>query len=258
MELVDTHCHLNFDKYGSALPQVLKRAEGAGVARMICVGTTLADSRAAIDLAAGHDNIWATAGIHPHDAESFVTSPTAKADYSKILNKSSICAAGEMGLDYYKNYSSREAQQQALRLQIEVALPIGLPFVFHVREAWEDFWEILDEYRNIKGVIHSFSSTPQHLEEALARGLYIGLNGIMTFTADHRQLAAAKAVPKERLVLETDAPFLTPAPERGKICEPRHIKNVAEFLAQLRSEPLQELAEYTTNNALRLFGLEKK
>ncbi|MEX1995685.1 MAG: TatD family hydrolase [Candidatus Saccharimonadales bacterium] len=258
MEFVDTHSHIHSDKYGLNADEVLERARIAGVTRVICVGTTLADSRAAKDFADSHEEVWATAGVHPHDAQSYVGSPSNQDQLRGILNKSSIVAVGEIGLDYYKNYSSRVSQQKALRLQIEAGLPTGLPFVFHVREAWDDFWRILDGYTDLKGVIHSFSSTPDHLEEALSRGLYVGLNGIMTFTTDEQQLAAAKAVPANKLLLETDAPFLTPAPERGKICEPKHTRNVAEFLSELRQEPLEKLAAATTRNAVELFELKSR
>src|SRR5205823_6096866 len=124
---------------------------------------------------------------------------------------------------YYKSETPREVQEKAFRAQIETGLPSGLPFTFHVRDAWKDFWRIFDEYPGLKGVVHSFSSGSKQLDAALSRDLYIGLNGIMTFTKDHAQLDAAKLVPLDKLILETDAPFLTPAAHRGDICEPKHI-----------------------------------
>lgn len=264
MEFVDTHCHIHFEKYGLDPDQTLERAKTAGVRRVICVGTTLADSQKAINFAKAHENVWATVGVHPHDAESFVSDRANQGRLKEILDLLSISSGtkivgiGEIGLDYYKNYSSQADQQAALRLQIDAGQPTGLPFVFHVRDAWKDFWKIFDDYKNLKGVIHSFSSTPDHLEEVLSRGLYVGLNGIMTFTTDKQQLAAGKSVPTDKLLLETDAPFLTPAPERGQICEPKHTRDVAEFLSNLRQEPLETLATITTKNAVELFGLENK
>jgi TatD DNase family protein len=142
-----------------------------------------------------------------------------------------------------------------LRCQIELGLPTGRPFVFHVRDAWQDFWPVLDSYPNIKGIIHSFSTSVKHLEEAIKRDLYIGLNGIMTFTKDEAQLEAARQVPLSHLVLETDAPFLAPAPFRGQTCEPKHIKTIAEFLANLRGEKLADLAAATTANAEKALEL---
>jgi TatD DNase family protein len=255
MELVDTHCHLQFDKYGSDQGAVYDRAVAAGVTRMLAVGTTLDDSRRAIELAQSKSKLWAAAGTHPHEAEALLENSKAAEEMVELLKQPKVVAIGEIGLDYYKNYTPRETQLKALRLQIEAGLPSGLPFTFHVRDAWSDFWQVFDEYEGLRGVVHSFSSGTKQLNAALERGLYIGLNGIMTFTRDQAQLEAAKQVPKERLVLETDAPFLTPAPKRDELCEPRHIKAVAEFLAELRGELLEDLAEYTTQNALKLFNL---
>ncbi len=252
MELVDTHCHLQFDQLAANLGQVLKNAEVASVTRFICVGTSLDDSQKAIDIASGHENVWATVGVHPHDAKSF-QGPALEME--KLLSKPKVVAVGEIGLDFYKNYSSKAEQEKLLRLQIEIGAPSGLPFVFHVRDAWDEFWPILDSYKGLRGVIHSFSSSPKQLDKALSRGLYVALNGIMTFTGDGSQLDAAKKVPRDRLLLETDAPFLAPKAYRGKLCEPKHIRDIAEFLANLRGESVEQLAKTTTANALHLFNL---
>ena len=142
-----------------------------------------------------------------------------------------------------------------LRFQIELALQHNLPMIFHVRDAFDDFWPIFDSYRGIRGVIHNFSADEKELAQIVERGLYVGLNGIMTFTKNEDQLRAAKSVPLSQLLLETDAPFLTPAPLRGTICEPKHVSVTAEFLANLRGETLEDLAEVTTVNATNLFGL---
>lgn len=256
MELIDTHCHVHFKDYPLDPEGAIKAAQKKGVTRLVCVGTTLKDSRLAAEFARAHDNVWASAGVHPHDASKFNEDAASQDELKKILNKSSICAVGEIGLDYYKNYSPREEQQKALRLQIEAGLPTGLPFIFHVRDAWEDFWQVFDRYPGLRGVVHSFSTTEEHLEQALSRGLFIGLNGIMTFTKDEAQLAAAKAVPLDRLLLETDAPFLAPNPYRGKTCEPKYVAAVAAFLAELRQEPIAKLAKHTTKNAQSLFDLD--
>ena len=162
---------------------------------------------------------------------------------------------GECGLDYYYENSPKEAQKAILRFQLELAQKHSLPVIFHVREAFDDFWPIVDEYKGIRGVIHSFTSTTRVLDEILQRGLYVGLNGIITFTKQPEQLAMAKAVPLEKLVLETDAPFLTPSPYRGTICLPKHVRTTAEFLADLRGEPLSAIADSTTRNARMLFDV---
>lgn len=253
MSLVDTHCHLQFDRSTNPA-KVIQEAIESGVTKFICVGTNLADSRRAIELAGKYDKVWATAGIHPHEAADFV-GPHSAAELEKLLVEPRVIAVGETGLDYYKKLSSRDDQQKALRVQIEIGLKLNLPFIFHVRDAWEDFWAVLDSYPKVRGVVHSFSAHPAELDQLLSRGLQVGLNGIMTFTKDDQQLEAAKLVPSDKLLLETDAPFLTPVPFRGKICEPKHLKITAEFLANLRGQSLEDLASSTTNNARQLFNI---
>ncbi len=255
MELTDTHCHLQFDKLAERFDDVLANAKKAGVTRIINVGTNLHDSQAAIDIASKNGNIWATVGVHPHDTKTFFDDDSAENKLSELCRQPKVVAVGEIGLDFYKNYSPKTDQEMLLRKQIEVTLPAGLPYVFHVREAWNDFWRIFDDYPIKKGLIHSFSAGPDRLEQALNRGLHIALNGIITFTEDQSQIEAAKRVPADKLVLETDAPFLTPASKRGKICEPSFVADTANFLSNLRDEPVDALASYTTENAVKLFGL---
>lgn len=255
MELVDTHCHLQFDNYDDP-GRVIANAQAVGVNKFICVGTTYADSQKTIGLAAAHSQVWASVGIHPHEAKKFLSQTGNVGKLKELAAEPKVVAVGEIGLDFYKNYSPRKHQKEALRYQIEVGLASNLPFIFHVRDAWEDFWQVFDSFKNLRGVIHSFSAHPQQLNEALSRGLYIGLNGIMTFTTDSQQLAAAKQVPAAKLLLETDAPFLAPKPFRGKTCEPKHVIAVADFLADLRGEPVAQLAAITTKNAVNLFNLK--
>ncbi len=254
MELIDTHCHLQFKDY-PAPPKVIAAASQNKVTKLVCVGTTIDDSQRAIELAAKFKTVWASVGVHPHEAATYANEKHAAARLKKLLGHPKVVAVGEVGLDLYKNYSSRADQEKALRLQIETA-GHQLPFIFHVRDAWPEFWQIFDSYPKLKGVVHSFSAQPKQLEEALSRNLYVGLNGIMTFTKDKLQLEAAKLVPPSKLLLETDAPFLTPAPFRGQLCEPKHILNIAEFLAGLRGQTVEELAKATTSNATALFNLK--
>lgn len=254
MELVDTHCHLQFDKLAENIEDVMKGAAKAGVTQMICVGTSVEDSRTAIEYAARFDNVWAAVGAHPHDGKHF----DFKSDPAKLKHLASepkVVAFGEIGLDFYKDYSPRDEQEKLFRCQLEVGLAAGLPIIFHVRDAWKDFWRIMEDYQDVKGVVHSFSSGTKQMDKALEKGLYVGLNGIMTFTRDLAQLDAAKHLPLDRLLLETDAPFLTPEPYRGQICEPKHVAVTGEFLAKLREEPIEKLAEITTKNARELFGI---
>lgn len=257
MKFVDTHCHIHFDDYLPDAKQVLRDSAAAGVRHMVTVGCSLADSKKAIDFAAGHEGVWAAAGTHPHGAADFNGQLGAADKLSRLLSRPKVVAVGEIGLDYFRENSPRAAQKKALKAQIEAGISSGLPFVFHIRDAWEDFWPIFDEYGIKKGIVHSFSAGPAELEKVLARNLYVGLNGIMTFTKVDAQLEAAKQVPLHSLMLETDAPFLAPKPFRGKRCEPKHLINTAKFLAELRGESLEEIARETTANAVKLFGLDR-
>ncbi len=255
MEFVDTHCHIQFEDYKLDPEDVLRRARKKGVSRFMCVGCTPADSQAAIDFAGRYDDVFASIGIHPHEAKRYIENKKLLQQFRSLINSPKVVAVGETGLDYYYLNSPKKQQKQLLKFQIELALEHNLPLIFHVREAFDDFWKILDNYTAVQGVVHSFSATTKELDEILDHGLYVGLNGIMTFTKNDDQLRAAKQVPLERLVLETDAPFLTPNPFRGKICEPGHVSVTAEFLANLRGESLSALAAATTHNARELFRI---
>jgi TatD DNase family protein len=252
MKFIDTHCHIQEKDYKLGANEVIENANKFGVSKMICVGTDENTSLEAVEFVKNKDNIWASVGLHPHDA-SLGDEAIDKIDNLSKMDK--VVAIGECGLDYFYNHSSKEDQMKALRQQIEIALNRNLPMIFHIRDAFEDFWPIFDSYKGLKGVVHSFTATEKELDQALSRGLLIGLNGIMTFTKDQAQLEAAKKVPLESLVLETDAPFLTPVPLRGKINEPKNVVLTAEFLSELRKEDLGELAAKTTRNAEKLFGI---
>lgn len=271
MQFVDTHCHIHealhaeagtdatralWHKAGQPRPaELIQNASDVGVKKILCVGTTYADSRLAVAFAHEHGSCWAAIGVHPHEAAGHLANPKMWNEFTALAKQPKVVAVGECGLDYYYGHSPKKQQQIMLRQQIELALKHDLPFVFHVRDAFTDFWKIIDEYKGVRGVVHSFSAGQAELEQVLARGLYVGLNGIMTFTKQQEQLDAAKVVPIERLLLETDAPFLTPKPFRGKVCEPKHVRVTAEFLAALRGEPLEKLARVTTANARHLFSI---
>jgi TatD DNase family protein len=258
MEFTDTHCHLQFADYPLDPDQVLQDAFEEKVTRVIAVGCTLEDSKAAVEFAARHDNVWAAIGLHPHEAGRYIHDHHALQEFRELASRPKVVAVGETGLDFYYNHSPKEAQVQLLRFQLDVAATHNLPLIFHVRDAFDDFWPIFDEFHGVgrlRGVIHSFSSDQADLEQIILRDLYVGLNGIMTFTTKPEQLAAAKAVPLDRLLLETDAPFLTPKPFRGKVGEPKYVRVTGEFLAHLRGENLESLAITTTANACELFKL---
>lgn len=255
MELFDTHCHIHFPDYEADPNEVRLAAEKAGVSRLICVGCTVADSRLAISYAKRNESVWASVGMHPHDASLYVHNHKALQEFRELAAKPEVVALGETGLDYYYLNSPKKDQERILRFQLDIAKERGLPLIFHVRDAYDSFWRIIDEYKGLRGVVHSFTGSISDMKNALDRGLYIGLNGIVTFSKDKDHIDAVKNVPLDSVLLETDAPFLTPAPYRGKVCEPKHVRVTAEFLAELRGESLEKVAHVSTENALTLFGL---
>lgn len=254
MQFVDTHCHIHFSDYELDPDVVIQDAINEGVTRMICVGCTLQDSKLGIAMAERHENVWASIGLHPHEAKEYVNNPNALQEFRNLARQPKVVAVGEIGLDYYYGHSDPVDQAEILRFQLTIAQEHNLPVIFHVRDAFDDFWPIYDEFR-VPGVIHSFSAGQNGIDQIMARGLYIGLNGIMTFTKDQKQLDAIKSIPLNKIVLETDAPFLTPTPYRGTICQPKHVVTTAEFLSKLYNCPLESFAATTTNNAMALFNL---
>ena len=255
LQFVDSHCHIHLLNYGLSLEKVIKDARQAGVSRLICVGCSLEDSRQAIAMAQTHSNIYATVGLHPHEATTVINDKKLLDKFTKLILNNKVVAIGECGLDYYRHKPS-QAQLKLLEFQLGLAQAHNLPLVFHIREAFADFWPVFDNFKGLKGVVHSFNATTKELDQALSRGLYIGLNGIITFSRDNAQLMAAKTVPLDRLLLETDAPYLTPKPYRGKVNESKYIRVIADFLSELRSESLKTVALATTRNAKFLFNIK--
>ncbi len=272
-ELIDTHCHIQsialethdqaehstrelWAKADALTPDgVVQAAIDSGVTKMICVGCDMPDSRLAVDFVQNRPACWASIGIHPHEADSYVNQVDKLADFSNLLSGSKIVAIGECGLDYFYNHSDKLAQQTILKFQIELALKHDLPMIFHVRDAFDDFWQIYDSYQAVRGVVHSYTDNLANLQKALDRKLLIGVNGIVTFAKDLGQLDVYRSVPLDSLVLETDSPFLTPTPYRGTINEPKRVVNIADFVADLRGEDLEKLSAVTTSNARNLFGI---
>lgn len=250
MRLIDSHCHIADADFPIERETALIRARDNGVGKIITVGTDEVDSLTAVEFAHQHDLVWATVGVHPHEAKrgaEFLT---------KInLKDPKIVAIGEIGLDYHYNFSPRDVQAQILCQQIEVALAANLPIVFHVREAFVDFWPIVDNYDIKRAVVHSFSDNLDNLTQILSRGWYVGVNGLVTFTKDAAQIEAYKQIPLNKLLLETDAPYMTPSPLRGQPNEPANVKYVAESMAKQRGLAVDNLAEQTSRNAELLFSI---
>lgn len=250
--LVDTHAHIHQADFDDDRSEVLDRARAAGVDKMLCVATDALDSQLAVDLAKKHDNLWATVGLHPHEASR---REAAMIEMNELARDQKVVAIGECGLDYYYEHAPRDDQIKALQSQIELALKVKKPLVFHVRDAFDDFFSTIREYKNVTGVVHSFTGDEATLNKVLEANLYVAFNGIMTFTKDQDQLMAAKLCSPDCMLLETDCPFLTPTPHRGQRNEPANTKIIAEFLANLRGESFDELAAATTANAEKLFGI---
>lgn len=261
LKLIDTHSHIHFADYPLDADEVWADANKKGVEKMLVVGCDVKSSQGAIDFAKKHEEVYAVVGVHPHEAKKFLSDKKEAVKLEKMLDNTEvnkIVAIGEFGLDYFYNHSPKEDQQEVAKYQLELAQKYNLPLMLHIRDSFEDFWPIFDEFNaknTLKGVVHCFTAGDRELNETLSRGLYVALNGIITFTKDQNQLQTAKIIPLDKLLLETDAPFLTPVPFRGKVCKPEHIVNTAKFLAELRGEAVGVVSKTTTKNAIKLFNL---
>lgn len=260
MVLVDTHCHVHDTEfYPDSREDVYAQSREAGVV-MLCVGTDVRSSREAVEFCDVYAGTHPIVGIHPHEAKD---NDPAEIRALVVAHRDEVVGIGEIGLDYFYDHSPRDTQQRVLRAQLEIARDYNLPVSFHVRDTtdgpevgavWRDFWPILDEYPEIRGVLHSFTDRQANLDEALRRGLKIGLNGISTFTKDQQQQRLYRELPLEHIVLETDAPFLTPKPFRGKMNTPAYVGSVAEHQAEIKHLSLDDVCRVTTENARSIFG----
>jgi len=255
-ELIDTHCHLDMSAYGDDCEAVLLRALAAGVTRIISVGIDLVSSRRAIELAEQHEGIYATVGVHPHNVAEL--SEGAYAELRDLCRHPKVVAYGEIGLDYVKNYCPVALQKEHFARQVALARELLLPLVVHDREAHDDIMEVLEAAGPfpVGGVMHCFSGDGAFARRVLDLGFYISIPGVVTFAKAEMLHEAVREIPLGSLVLETDGPFLAPAPYRGKRNEPRLLLFTAQKVAELKGISLEEVARQTTMNAMRLFGLE--
>lgn len=254
--MIDTHCHLHDKAFDADRAAVIDRMREAGVRTGITVGCDLADTRRAFDIAAEYA-LWASAGIHPHEAKD---APADIADaFDAFLRHRKIVAIGETGLDYYYTHSSPEDQQRVLRAQIAIARDARLPLIFHHRDAFDDFVAILrQEWRpNMRGVVHCFTGDTQQATILTQEfGLFLGAGGILTFKNAQSIRDAMAAVGLDRILLETDCPYLAPVPYRGKRNEPAFMTATAEKLCELFGMSLEKIGDRTTANACSLFAME--
>ena len=252
--LIDSHCHLDFPELAGDETAVLKRARTAGVAGMLTIGTRLDRFEKVRAIAERHDNIWCSVGVHPHEAkEEGQRTPNRLIE---AANHSKVVGIGETGLDFYYEHSPREEQAESFRAHIAAARQTGLPLIVHTRDADAETGDILeDEYAKgaFPGLIHCFSSGPEVARRALALGLYISISGIVTFKAAESLRTIVRDIPLDRLLVETDAPYLAPVPKRGKTNEPAFVAHTAAKVAELKGVGIAELEAITTDNFFRLF-----
>jgi TatD DNase family protein len=252
--LVDSHCHLDFDGLAERLPEVIERAEAAGVRLMLTISTRVKQFDRVLAIAEAHEQIYCSVGTHPHNAGE-ETDVTAE-HLVRLARHPKVIAIGEAGLDYHYDFSPREAQSAGFRAHCEAARLTGLPLVVHSREAEDDTARILEEEMGkgaFKVVLHCFSSKRALAERGLAIGAYVSFSGILTFKAAEEIRDTARIVPTDRLLVETDAPYLAPAPYRGKPNEPAYTAFTLERLAELHQMSKNEMAQVTSDNFFRLF-----
>lgn len=252
--LIDSHCHLNYAGLAERQPEILANARAAGVSAMLNISTREQEWQAVIATAEREPDVWASVGIHPHEADDHLHVDTAR--LVSAARHPRVVAIGETGLDYHYDHSDRERQRASFRAHIAAARETGLPLIVHTRDAEEDTADILaDEMGKgaFTGVIHCFTSSANFAAQALDLGFYISISGIVTFRNARDLQAIAATLPGDRLLIETDAPFLAPVPHRGKPCEPAFVADTARSLAGLRSATCEQLAQDTAANFLRLF-----
>ncbi len=261
--LVDTHAHLDFNKFDGDREAVLRRAREAGVTTILTVGVDLPSSRRAVELAARYEGVYAAVGVHPHDAKSL--DGAALAALRDLARRPQVVAVGEIGLDFYRDLSPRDVQRRAFRAQLAWAAKLGKPVIIHDREAHDEVLSILTDWAaglrgspltGRAGVLHTFSGDREMAERAIELGFYLSISGPVTYKNARRLSEIVAALPLDRLLVETDCPFLAPHPHRGKRNEPAYVRLVAERVAELQNVTLDELAEATTANAYRLFEFQ--
>lgn len=251
--LIDTHAHLDFEKFQDNIDEILDNAKAVGVEKIIIPGVTLEDTHKIIDLIEKYDNLYGAVAVHPSEAKGW------QEEYYPILleyaQHDKVVAIGETGLDYYWDKTFKETQQHVFRRHLELAEELNIPVIVHDRESHADVLEILKEFPEVKGVMHCFSGSAEFALECVKIGYYIALGGPITFKNAVKPKEVAKMVPIEKLLLETDSPFLAPHPFRGKDNDPSKIILVAETIAEIKGLSVEEVANITSQNAERLFGL---
>jgi TatD DNase family protein len=251
--VIDTHAHLNDKSYKHDIGDVIDKAEKAGVYRIINVGYDIESSKKAIEMSKRHKILYSSIGIHPHDAKDAPINAIEKLE--KMAEEPKVVALGEMGLDYYRDLSPRDIQRDLFISQLELSKKLGIPFVIHDRDAHGEILDVLKIYgKGQRGVLHCFSGSVEMAKECVKLGFYISIAGPVTYKNARKLIDVVREVPIDRLLIETDCPYLTPEPHRGKRNEPSLVIEVAKKIAEIKEEDLQGVAKVTTKNALELFN----
>ncbi|VEU82907.1 TatD family hydrolase [Acholeplasma hippikon] len=250
--MIDTHAHLNTDAYKEDLDEVISRADLYGVKKIIVIGMDKYHNEKAVELANNYANLYATVGVHPCDVETEKIE-----DIIPLLDKNKVVALGEIGIDLYWNKDNLAKQIIYFKEQLDLAVRKNIPVIIHTRESFKEAYDVVKEYKGkLTGVFHAFSSTLDDAKKAIDLGFYIGIGGVVTFNKRGELEDIVKNIPLEKIIVETDSPYLTPKPFRGKRNEPGYTKFVVEEIAKIKNITIEEVSKITTNNANALFRLE--
>ncbi|MFA5351954.1 MAG: TatD family hydrolase [Candidatus Gracilibacteria bacterium] len=252
--LIDSHTHLDFPEFDADREAVIASAKSLGVEKFINPGCNLEASTRAVNLASRYPEIYAGVGIHPHDAAE--VDANSLVELARLAANKKVVAIGEIGLDYFRMKNSKEIQIAAFENQLALAEKLRKPVIIHSREADTDIFKCLDKFPNLKGVFHCFGGDYPFAQEVLSRGFYIGITAVVTYPNAQKTHEVAQKIPLDRLLIETDSPFLAPQSKRGKRCNPADVAEVAERIAQLKNIPVAEVTNSTALNAQNLFALE--
>ena len=250
--MIDTHCHIYYDVYSDDIDKIIENALSSGIEKMICVGVDLQSSEKCIELSEKYNCVYASVGYHPHDSKK--APPNYLVELELLSKHNKVVAIGEMGLDFHYNHSERDIQIQVFREQLDLSKSVSLPAIVHCREAEKDILKVIESFnKNLRGVIHCFSGDLEFAKKIISNHFLISFTGMITFL-DKPFSDVIKNIDIENIMLETDSPYLTPKPYRGKRNEPSYVKYIAEKISELKNMPVNEVDEKTTRNATRLFN----
>ncbi len=252
--MIDSHCHIDFNDYDKNRPDIIKEALSSGVHTIINIGADLQTSRNSVELAQRYDCVYASVGVHPHDAKTYDNN--VEKELLKLMGHHKVKAVGEIGLDFYRDLSPRNVQEKVFRRQLEIAIDQKLPIVIHTRDSFEETIKIVREYKSklSGGVFHCFPGTAEDAHRVIDMGFYISVGGVITYPKA-KMAQTAKEVPIEKILLETDSPYLTPVPYRGKTNQPAYVRYVRNKLAELKEMSVTEVEKITDRNSQKMYGL---